>query len=100
MEWIRQDYLSFWLPDKLSGGQRDWKRGNAVTGIEAKVRATIICSRQRDRYFVAKMLFLIMILPARVRSDEDGANPMGLYLIAACRNFLVYFRKGNYYGWE
>lgn len=44
MEWIRQDYLSFWLSDKLSGGQKDCKRGNAVTGIEAKVRATIICS--------------------------------------------------------
>ena len=70
---------------RLSGDQRDWKRRNAVTGIEVKVRATIICSQQRDRYFAAKMLFLIMILPAEVRSDEDGANLMGLYLIAACR---------------
>lgn len=40
------------------------------------------------------MLLLIMILPAEVRSEEDGANPMGLYLVAACRVFLYISRKG------
>lgn len=62
-------------------------------GIEVKVRAIAIYSRQRDRYSVAKMLFLIMILPAKVRSDKDGANPMGPYLMDTCRIFMMATNK-------
>ena len=72
-------------------------------GMDTPGLPVLLTSRQiveRLEELETKMLFLIMILPARVRSDEDGANPMGLYLMATCRNFLVYFRKGNYYGWE
>ncbi|WP_268827700.1 hypothetical protein [Faecalicatena contorta] len=44
---------------------------------------------------MAKMLLLIMILPAKVRSDEDGAIPMGLYLIDACRISLKKYERGT-----
>ena len=33
-------------------------------------------------------IFLIMILPAIVRSEEDGAIPMGPHLMATCRIIL------------
>ena len=42
----------------------------------------------RHRNFAAMMLFLIMILPAIVRSEEDGAIPMGPHLMATCRIIL------------
>lgn len=41
------------------------------------------------------MPLLIMILPARVWSDEDGAIPMGLYLIDTCRISFNNYERGS-----
>lgn len=63
--------------------------------IEVKVRARNISLQSEVGNSVAKMLLLIMILPANDRSEKDGAIPMGLYPIAACREKFFSERKGR-----
>ena len=55
--------------------------------IEVKVGARNISLQSEVGNSVAKMLLLIMILPAKDRSEKDGAITMGLYPMAACRGF-------------
>ena len=56
--------------------------------IEVKVRARNISLQSEVGNSVAKMLLLIMILPANDRSEKDGAIPMGLLPKAACRGLF------------
>ena len=53
--------------------------------IEVKVGARNISLQSEVGNSVAKMLLLIMILPANDRSEKDGAIPMSPYLMDACR---------------